>query len=219
MSMILSFLLVGKYFEHKTKGQTSEAIKKLIGLQPNSATLLKDGKEIEIPIEEIEIGDVLVVTPGEKIPVDGRVIQGRTKIDESMITGESKYVKKEVDHEVIGATVNQTGLIHIVTEKIGIERKEAVDFNQSIIDGRFFNELQRLRLNFDIPILIVEGNPVGATGISKEAVLGSISSIIINMRINVLYTSSAEETADIILAFIKKVYLPFSNGSMTVNRY
>ena len=119
MSLILTFLLIGKYFEHKTKGQTSEAIKKLIGLQPKTATLLKEGKEIEIPIEEIEVGDVLVVRPGEKIPVDGKVIKGKTKIDESMITGESKYVKKTIGSEVIGATVNQTGLIHMVAEKVG----------------------------------------------------------------------------------------------------
>lgn len=119
MSMIISFLLIGKYLEHKTKVQTSEAIKKLIGLQPKSATILKEGEEIEIPIEEIEVGDVLIVRPGEKIPVDGRVIEGKSKVDESMITGESKYVKKEIDSEVIGATVNQTGLIHMVAEKIG----------------------------------------------------------------------------------------------------
>ena len=121
MSMIITFLLMGKYLEHKTKGQASEAIKKLIGLQPKTATILKDGEEIEIPIEEIELGDVLVVRPGEKIPVDGKVVEGKTKIDESMITGESKYVKKEINSEVIGATVNQTGLIHIMTEKIGKE--------------------------------------------------------------------------------------------------
>ncbi|MFX1278959.1 MAG: heavy metal translocating P-type ATPase [Promethearchaeota archaeon] len=119
MSMITTFLLIGKYLEHKTKGQTSEAIKKLIGLQPKTATILKDGKELEIPIEEIEVGDILVVRPGEKIPVDGKVIKGKTKVDESMITGESKYVKKGIDSEVIGATVNQNGLIHIETEKIG----------------------------------------------------------------------------------------------------
>jgi Cu+-exporting ATPase len=119
MSMILTFLLIGKYFEHKTKGQTSEAIKKLIGLQPKTATLLKDGKEKEIPIEEIEIGDIIVVRPGEKIPVDGKIIKGETKIDESMITGESEYVKKKIEDNVIGATVNQTGLIHIKTEKVG----------------------------------------------------------------------------------------------------
>jgi len=119
MSMILSFLLIGKYFEHKTKGQTSEAIKKLIGLQPQTATLLKNGEEIEIPIEEIEIGDILVVRPGEKIPVDGKVVKGKSKVDQSMITGESKYVSIEVDSPVIGATINQTGLINIITEKVG----------------------------------------------------------------------------------------------------
>ncbi|MFO7794710.1 MAG: heavy metal translocating P-type ATPase [Promethearchaeati archaeon] len=130
MSMILSFLLIGKYFEHKTKGQTSEAIKKLIGLQPNTATMIKDGKEIEIPIEEIEVGDVLVVRPGEKIPVDGVVVKGKTKIDESMITGESKYVKKEMEDEVIGGTVNQTGLIQIKTKKIGKDTllSQIIDF-------------------------------------------------------------------------------------------
>ena len=121
MSLIITFLLIGKYLEHKTKGQASEAIKKLIGLQPKTATIIKDGQEIEIPIEEIEVGDVLVVRPGEKFPVDGRVVEGKTKVDESMITGESKYVKKEIDSEVIGATVNQTGLIHMTTEKIGKE--------------------------------------------------------------------------------------------------
>ncbi len=119
MSLIFTFILIGKYMEHKTKGQASEAIKKLIGLQPKTATLLKDGKEIEIPIEEIEIGDTLVVRPGEKVPVDGKVIEGKTKIDESMITGESRYVKKETGDNVIGATVNQTGLIKMNTEKIG----------------------------------------------------------------------------------------------------
>ncbi|MFX1238106.1 MAG: heavy metal translocating P-type ATPase [Promethearchaeota archaeon] len=121
MSMILSFLLIGKYFEHKTKGKTSEAIKKLIGLQPKTAILLKEDNEIEIPIEEIEVGDILLVRPGEKIPVDGVIVKGKTKVDESMITGESQYIKKEPEDEVIGATINQTGLIYIKTKKIGRE--------------------------------------------------------------------------------------------------
>ena len=158
MSMIFAFILVGKYLEHKTKGQASEAIKKLIGLQPKTATLFKDGKEFEIPIEEIEIGDKLIVRPGEKIPVDGRIFEGKTKIDESMITGESKYVKKSVEDKVIGATVNQTGLIKIVTEKIG---KDTLLFQ--IID--FVKEAQarkgsRQRLadkvsNYFVPIVVI----------------------------------------------------------------
>jgi len=158
MSMILSFLLIGKYFEHKTKGQTSEAIKKLIGLQPKTATLIKDNVELEIPIEEIELGDILIVRPGEKIPVDGIVIKGKTKVDESMITGESKYVKKEIDSEVIGATVNQTGLIHIITEKVGKET-----FLYQIID--FVKEAQSKKAakqkladkvsNYFVPVVVV----------------------------------------------------------------
>jgi Cu+-exporting ATPase len=158
MSMILSFLLIGKYFEHKTKGQTSEAIKKLIGLQPKTATLLKDGMEIEIPIEEIEVDDVLIVRPGEKIPVDGKVIKGKTKIDESMITGESRYIKKEIDSEVIGATVNQTGLVNIIAEKVG---KDTLLFQ--IID--FVKEAQSKKAakqqladkvsNYFVPIVVI----------------------------------------------------------------
>ncbi|MHA1883609.1 MAG: heavy metal translocating P-type ATPase [Promethearchaeota archaeon] len=160
MSMIISFLLVGKYLEHKTKGQTSEAIKKLIGLQPKTATILKSGEEIEIPIEEIELGDVLVVRPGEKIPVDGKVIKGKTKIDESMITGESKYVKKEIDSEVIGATVNQTGLIHIETEKIGKDTLlfQIIDFVKQAQSRKAAKQQLADKIsNYFVPIVVVIG--------------------------------------------------------------
>ncbi len=158
MSMILTFLLLGKYLEHKAKGQASEAIKKLIGLQAKTAIVLKDGKEIEIPIEEIEVGDVLIVKPGMKIPVDGKIIEGKTKIDESMITGESVYAKKAMGDEVIGATVNQTGLIKMTTEKIG---KDTLLFQ--IID--FVKEAQSKKAakqqladkvsNYFVPIVII----------------------------------------------------------------
>ncbi|MFX0039321.1 MAG: heavy metal translocating P-type ATPase, partial [Candidatus Heimdallarchaeota archaeon] len=158
MSMIITFLLVGKYLEHKTKGQTSEAIKKLIGLQPKTATILKGSEEIEIPIEEIEVGDILVVRPGEKIPVDGRVIKGKTKIDESMITGESKYVKKEVDSKVIGATVNQTGLIHMETEKIGKDTLlfQIIDFvKQAQSRKAAKQQLADKVSNYFVPLVII----------------------------------------------------------------
>jgi Cu+-exporting ATPase len=186
MSMIFAFILIGKYLEHKTKGQASEAIKKLIGLQPKNATLFKDGKEVEIPIEEIEINDQLIVRPGEKIPVDGRIIEGKTKIDESMITGESKYVKKSIDDKVIGATVNQTGLIKILTEKVG---KDTLLFQ--IID--FVKEAQarkgsRQRLadkvsNYFVPIVIIVAT--GAflywllTGAGLETALLVFSSVVV----------------------------------------
>ncbi|MFX1361771.1 MAG: heavy metal translocating P-type ATPase [Promethearchaeota archaeon] len=158
MSMITSFLLVGKYLEHKTKGQTSEAIKKLIGLQPKTATILKGNKEIEIPVEEIEVGDILIVRPGEKIPVDGKIIKGKTKVDESMITGESKYVKKEIDSEVIGATVNQTGLIHIVTEKIGKDSLlfQIIDFvKQAQSRKAAKQQLADKVSNYFVPLVII----------------------------------------------------------------
>ncbi|MCK4687805.1 MAG: heavy metal translocating P-type ATPase, partial [Candidatus Lokiarchaeota archaeon] len=158
MSMILSFLLIGKYFEHKTKGQTSEAIKKLIGLQPKTAFLLKDDKEVEIPIEEIEVGDILIVRPGEKIPVDGKVIKGKTKIDESMITGESRYIKKEIDSEVIGATVNQTGLINIVAEKIGKDTLlfQIIDFVKEAQSKKAAKQLLADKVsNYFVPIVVL----------------------------------------------------------------
>ncbi len=158
MSMILSFLLIGKYFEHKTKGQTSEAIKKLIGLQPKTAFLLKDNKEVEIPIEEIEVGDILIVRPGEKIPVDGKVIKGKTKIDESMITGESRYIKKEIDSEVIGATVNQTGLINIVAEKIGKDTLlfQIIDFVKEAQSKKAAKQLLADKVsNYFVPIVVL----------------------------------------------------------------
>jgi Cu+-exporting ATPase len=158
MSMILTFLLIGKYFEHKTKGQTSEAIKKLIGLQPKTATLIKDGDEMEIPIEEIEKGDVIVVRPGEKIPVDGKIVKGKTKIDESMITGESEYVKKAIDDDVIGATVNQTGLIHIETEKVGKETvlSQIIEFVKKAQSRKADKQKLADRVsNYFVPIVIL----------------------------------------------------------------
>ncbi len=158
MSMILAFLLIGKYFEHKTKGQTSEAIKKLIGLQPKTATLLKDGKEIEIPIEEIEVGDILVVRPGEKIPIDGKVVRGKTKVNESMITGESRYVKKEIDSEVIGATMNQTGLINILAEKIGKDTLlfQIIDFVKEAQSKKAAKQLLADKVsNYFVPIVVL----------------------------------------------------------------
>ncbi|NHJ21025.1 MAG: heavy metal translocating P-type ATPase [Candidatus Lokiarchaeota archaeon] len=158
MSLIFSFILVGKYLEHKTKGQASEAIKKLIGLQPKTATLLKDGKEIEIPIEEIEKGDILVVRPGEKIPVDGIVIKGKSKIDESMITGESKYITKEVESNVIGATVNQTGLLQIETEKVGKDTMlfQIIEFVKEAQSRKGTKQLLADKVsNYFVPIVIL----------------------------------------------------------------
>ncbi len=118
-AMILTFILLGKYLEAVAKGRTSEAIKKLMGLQATDALVIRDGKEVIIPIDEVQIGDVVVSKPGEKIPVDGTIVDGKTSIDESMLTGESRLVKKTLGDPVIGATINKTGLIKFETQKVG----------------------------------------------------------------------------------------------------
>lgn len=116
---ILTLITLGKYLETKTKGKTSEAIKKLMGLSPKTATIEKDGKEISISIDDVEVGDIIIVKPGEKLPVDGVVISGMTSIDESMLTGESIPVEKVEGSKVIGASINKNGLIKYKATKVG----------------------------------------------------------------------------------------------------
>ena len=116
---ILIFISLGKYLEVITKGRTSEAIKKLIGLQPKEATIIKDRQEIKISISEVKVSDVILVRPGEKIPVDGIVIDGYSGVDEKAITGESIPVEKKKGDEVIGATVNKTGVLKFKATKVG----------------------------------------------------------------------------------------------------
>jgi len=118
-AVIITFILLGKYFEALTKGKASEAIRKLIGLQPKTATVIKDSKEIEVPIEELQIDDVFLVKPGQKIATDGIVVDGSSYVDESMITGESIPVSKNKNDKVIGATLNKNGLLKIKATKIG----------------------------------------------------------------------------------------------------
>ena len=117
--VIITLVLLGKFLESVAKGKTSEAIKKLMGLSPKTAIIIKDNKEIEIPIEEVEVGDVIVVKPGSKIPVDGLVVEGHTSVDESMLTGESIPVEKSVGSHVVGASINKNGTIKFKAEKVG----------------------------------------------------------------------------------------------------
>jgi Cu+-exporting ATPase len=116
---ILIFISLGKYLEAITKGKTSEAIKKLIGLQPKEATVIKNGQEVKIPIAEVKEGDIILVRPGEKIAVDGIVIEGYSAIDEKAITGESIPVEKKEGSQVIGATINKTGSFRFRATKVG----------------------------------------------------------------------------------------------------
>lgn len=117
--VIITLVLLGKYFESRAKGKTGEAIKKLMGLSPKTAIIIKNDKEIEIPIEEVAVGDIIIVKPGSKIPVDGIVIEGHTSVDESMLTGESIPVEKNVGSSVVGASINKNGTIRFRAEKVG----------------------------------------------------------------------------------------------------
>jgi Cu+-exporting ATPase len=118
-AMIVTLILLGRFLEARAKGQTSAAIKKLIGLQPKTALIIRDGQEIEIPIEDVQIGDPILVRPGQRVPVDGIIRQGYSSVDQSMITGESLPVEKTVGDGVISATINKTGSFRFEATKVG----------------------------------------------------------------------------------------------------
>ncbi|WP_428911088.1 heavy metal translocating P-type ATPase [Niallia sp. Krafla_26] len=118
-SILITLIILGKLFEAKAKGRSSEAIKKLMGLQAKTATVIRNGKETMIPLEDVVTGDILLVKPGEKVPVDGEVLEGTSALDESMITGESVPVDKSVGDQVIGATINKNGFLKIKAIKVG----------------------------------------------------------------------------------------------------
>ncbi len=120
-ALIITLIFLGKYLEARAKGQTSEAIKKLMGLQARTAHVVRNSEEIELPVEQVRVGDEVIVRPGEKIPVDGVVLAGTSSVDESMITGESIPVEKVVGDPLIGATINQYGLLHLRTTKVGAD--------------------------------------------------------------------------------------------------
>ena len=119
--VIITLILLGKMLEAISKGRTSEAVRKLMGLAPKTAVTLRDGKEHEIPIEEVSIGDLIVIKPGEKLPVDGVVTEGHSAIDESMLTGESMPTDKQPGDKVYAATLNTTGSIRFLAEKVGAD--------------------------------------------------------------------------------------------------
>ncbi|MBE9206207.1 copper-translocating P-type ATPase [Nostoc sp. LEGE 06077] len=118
-AVVITLILLGRLFENRAKGQTSEAIRKLIGLQAKTARLIRNGREVDVPIEQVEIGDVVLVRPGEKIPVDGEVVDGTSTVDEAMVTGESVPTKKQPGDEVIGATINKTGSFKFRATRVG----------------------------------------------------------------------------------------------------
>lgn len=120
-ALIIAFILLGKLLEHVMRGRASDSVRKLLDLQPATARVLRDGKEIELPVEQVQVGDLIVVRPGEKIPTDGAVVDGHSSVDEKMITGESMPVEKGAGNEVIGATINKTGVITVRATKVGAD--------------------------------------------------------------------------------------------------
>ena len=117
--MLAAFLMLGRWLETRAKGNTSTAIKKLIGMQPKTATIIREGSEVQIPIEEVEVNDNVVVKPGERIPADGEVIEGESYVDESAITGEPVPVFKKDGSNVVGGTINKNGVLKFRALKIG----------------------------------------------------------------------------------------------------
>src|SRR5919202_1977183 len=120
-AIVITLILLGRLFENRAKGQKSEAIRQLIGLQARDARVIRDGMEMDIPIQDVQIDDVILVRPGEKIPVDGAVIDGASTVDEAMVTGESVPVKKQSGDEVIGATIHKTGSFKFRATRVGKE--------------------------------------------------------------------------------------------------
>ncbi|WP_281256513.1 heavy metal translocating P-type ATPase [Cohnella massiliensis] len=120
-AILITLVVMGKLFEALAKGRTSEAIKSLMGLQARTALVVRDGQELTLPVDEVLVGDIVLVRPGDKVPVDGQVMEGESSVDESMLTGESLPVEKRVGDAVIGATVNKNGMLRIRATKVGKE--------------------------------------------------------------------------------------------------
>ncbi len=120
-AIIITLILLGNLLEYRTKRKASEAVRRLLDLQPTMAHVLRDGNEIEVPVESVKVDDILLVRPGERIPVDGVVIEGNSAVDQSAITGESIPVEKAVGEQVIGATINTSGFLKVRASKVGAD--------------------------------------------------------------------------------------------------
>lgn len=156
--LIIGFILLGKYMEHIVKGKASHAIRKLLDLQPKLATVVRNGEEKQIPIEQVKVGDILIIRPGEKIPVDGEIVEGFSAIDQSAITGESMPVTKKVGEEIIGATINKSGLIKVKATKVGTETtlSQIVKMVQeAIVSHAPMQRLADLVSSYFVPAVIV----------------------------------------------------------------
>lgn len=157
-ALIIGFILLGRYMEHIVKGRASSAIRKLMDLQPKVAKVIRKGREVEIPAEEIKVGDVMVVRPGEKIPADGIIIEGASAIDQSMVTGESIPIDKKKGDEAIGATINKSGMLKIKATKVvgDTALSQIVRMVQEAIAARApMQRLADLVSSYFVPVVVI----------------------------------------------------------------
>ena len=167
-AIVITLILLGKLMESRAKGQTSEAIRKLIGLQAKTARVIRNGKESDIPIQAVEIDDVILVRPGEKIPVDGEVIEGTSTVDEAMVTGESIPVQKQPGDEVVGATINKTGSFKFRAVRVGKDTFVLGSFEAFYDSGEIDENDYGLIVDFSL-----EEDTIQLFGVASDYVLAS----------------------------------------------
>ena len=157
-TMIMSFILLGKLLDAIAKGRTSEAIRKIMGLQAKTARIIRNGEEEEIPIEDVQVGDIVVVRPGEKIPVDGIVTEGYSAVDEKVITGESMPVEKKNGDQIVGATMNKTGVLKFKATKVGKETvlAQIISMVEDALSSKaHIQRLADIASGYFVPIIII----------------------------------------------------------------
>ena len=157
-TMIMTFILLGKLLDAIAKGRTSEAIRKIMGLQAKVARIIRNSQEMEVPIEEVIVGDIVIVRPGEKIPVDGTIIEGYSGVDEKVITGESIPVEKKVGDQVVGATINKTGMLKFRATKVGKDTVLAQIINlveEALTSKAPVQRIADVAAGYFVPVIII----------------------------------------------------------------
>lgn len=157
-TMIMTFILLGKLLDAIAKGRTSEAIRKIMGLQAKVARIIRNNQEIEVPIEEVIVGDIVIVRPGEKIPVDGTIIEGYSGVDEKVITGESIPVEKKVGDQVVGSTINKTGMLKFRATKVGKDTVLAQIINlveEALTSKAPVQRIADVAAGYFVPVIII----------------------------------------------------------------
>ncbi|MBK6431194.1 HAD-IC family P-type ATPase [Candidatus Amarolinea dominans] len=204
-AVVIALVVLGQALELRAKGRTSEAIKKLMGLQAKTARVIRDGQELDIPVEEVLVGDVVQVRPGEKVPVDGVILEGSSAVDESMLTGESLPVSKQAGDEVIGATLNKTGAFKFRTTKVGKDTALAQGGG-----GDGINDAPALA-QADVGLAIGTGTDVAIEASDITLIKGSLRGVVTAIEVSRATMRNIEQ--NLVGAFIYNVLgLPVAMG-------